>query len=107
MTIPEVIQLDLSTTPLAASDELFPLPSENELFAIILALLVVEGKSITVLHAGCIELNETNVDLVTQTILQEFPLFFQRATSEQAIRSALGWFVGIRIAGIGQDPLAF
>jgi hypothetical protein len=92
-----MLAFDLSSTPLARSDELGLVPTDSELCAIVNALLSVKRSSMDGLFHGALILDDQNIDEVAQAMHAEFPLLFQRATNLDAIRRALDWYVGLTV----------
>ena len=92
-----MLAFDLSSTPLATSDEIGPVPTDCELCAILNALLVVERCSFQSLRHRALVLDDRNVEDVARVTHSRFPLLFVRATDLHAIRVVLDWYVGLAI----------
>ncbi len=101
-----MIQFELTSTPLAEPPKRELVPDDCELFAILLALLSIERCSIRQLRSRVLALNEDNLEAVAHVVATRFPLLFQRAEGEAAIRASLTRHVTSRDPlGLGRTPL--
>lgn len=93
-----MLAFDLSSTPLATSDELVSVPTDCELCAILNALMAVERCSFQALRHRVLVLNDRNIEDVARVTHYRFPLLFPRATDLRATRVALDWYVGLTVS---------
>jgi hypothetical protein len=87
----------MSATPLAASTGLVAVPTDCELFAILLALLAAERCSYAALAERTLTLDNDNFERVTRVIGERFPLFFWRTPKGHDTRSRLAQLYGISV----------
>ena len=92
-----MLAFDLSSTPLATSDEPGPVPSDCELCAILNALITVEQCSFEALRHRELVLNDENIEAVARAVHARFPLLFQRAVDLHGVRVTLDWYVGLTV----------
>lgn len=93
-----MIEYDLSATRLAQSDEPIPVPSEAELFAITVALLLMEGRTYSDLLGHTVSLSCRNYRRVAELIEERTPPFAREFGTPVQLRTRLFQFVGLRIA---------
>ena len=93
-----MIEYDLTATRLAQSDEPIPVPTEAELFAITVALLLMEGCSYSDLSSHAVSLSSRNYRRVAELIEERTPTLAREFGTPVELRKRLFQFVGLRIA---------
>lgn len=100
MGIGQVLQYDLTETKLFDAGPDARLPSDAELFAITVALLLVHEAAYSDLYGGEVALTGASFDPVVECIEQRMPEFVRDFGTPAALRRRLAELVGLRIACI-------
>ena len=95
-----MLQYDLTNTPLFAAESSITVPSDAEMFALTVALLVVHGSSYTDLAAHELEFCASDVERVAECIEYRLPMLLVDVRAGAALRDRLRDFVGLRIANL-------
>lgn len=95
-----MLQFELTSTPFAENPSRELIPNDCELFAITLALLSVERCAVRQLRDRALTLEAGNLNAVANVVATRFPLLFQRAHGEAALRACLTWYVGLSVTWI-------
>ena len=95
-----MLQYDLTETKLFDAGPDARLPSDAELFAITVALLLVHEAAYSDLRGGEVALTGANFDPVVECIEQRVPEFIRDFGCPASLRQRLAELVGLRIACI-------
>lgn len=93
-----MIAYDLSTTRLAQSDEPISVPTEAELFAITVALLLLYGRSYSDLSCHTVAISSRNYRRIAELIEERTPSLACEFGTPVELRKRLHQFVGLRIS---------
>lgn len=93
-----MIEYDLTATRIAQSDLPIPPPSEAELFAITVALLLKEGRSYSDLSCHSVSLTRRNHRRVAELIEEHTPTMVREFGGPLPLRHRLRDLVGLRIS---------
>jgi hypothetical protein len=93
-----MLHYDLSETNLAQSDQFPRVPTEGELLAVMVGLMLLEERAFDALGETPLTLTTENQERVAQLIEQHAWPFTQDIGAGQRLRSRLGEFVGLRIS---------
>lgn len=93
-----MIEYDLTATRIAQSDERIAVPTEAELFAITVALLLMEGRSFSDLSCHSVSLTPRNHRRIAQLIEEHTPTLAREFGGPMPLRHRLRDLVGLRIS---------
>ncbi len=93
------LQWDLSDTPLARSESRFKAPTEGELFALAVALLLAEGQSYENLRTCELVLHQDQLHTVAEVFEYRIPELASEVRGDD-LRQRLMELVGIRVTRI-------
>lgn len=92
------LQWDLSNTPLARSESDFKTPTEGELFALAVALLLAEGQSYESLRSCELVLGRDQLAAVAEVFEYRIPeLASELGADDNDLRQRLAELVGIKV----------
>jgi len=90
------LQWDLSDTPLARSESAFRAPTEGELFALVVALLLAEGQSYDGLKSCDLVLSQERLHAVAEVFEYRIPELASELRGDD-LRQRLLEMIGIRV----------
>ena len=100
-----MIQFDLTSTQLAKSREAIPIPSEGELTAVSLALMLAADCSWSELENGSLALTEQNQEAVAELIEKRLTPLTRDIGRGKALRHRLGQLAGLAVGAIPEGVL--
>jgi len=92
------LQWDLSNTPLARSESRFKAPTEGELFALAVAMILAEGQSYEGLRSCELVLHQEQLRDVAEVFEYRTPEFAREFGDSDNLRQSLLELVGIRVS---------
>ena len=92
-----MIEYDLTATRLAQTDEPIPVPTEAELFAITVSLLLMEGRSYSDLSCHSVSLTRRNHRRIAELIEEHTPTLAREFNTPVELRKRIQQLVGLRI----------
>ena len=94
------LQWDLSDTPLARSESRFKAPTEGELFALAVAMILAEGQSYEGLRSCELVLHREQLRAVAEVFEYRIPELRTEFGDSSDLRQRLMELVGIRVTMI-------
>ena len=94
-----MLQYDLSRTRLMSEPESRPVPTEGELLAVTVGLLLLDGCACADLAWRALELTSVNRDRVAALIERELQPLVRDFVNPRDVRGRLDELVGLRIQG--------
>jgi len=95
-----MLQWDLSDTPLARSESMFKAPTEGELFALAVAMILAEGQSYEGLRSCELVLHREQLRAVAEVFEYRIPELRTELGESSDLRQRLMELVGIRVTRI-------
>lgn len=92
-----MLQWDLSNTPLAQKDTSGKVPTEGELFALTVGLLMLEAVTYDALRQREIVFHEENLGRLVEVFEYRLPELEREFATSALLRQRLSEFVGIRM----------
>ena len=92
-----MLQWDLSDTPLASSALPLAVPSEAELFALLVGLLVLEKLSYADLIYQPVAMTHDNIEAVARLMEERIPTLARDVGTGRGLRRRLAQLVGVRV----------
>jgi len=93
------LEWDLSDTPIARRDTAAKPPTEGELFALAVAMLLAEGESYENLRTCELVLHQDQLRTVAEVFEYRIPELAREFGDSDALRRRLNELVGIRVTG--------
>ena len=97
-----MLEYDLSATILARSDQPPRIPTEGEMLALLVGLMLAEECTIEELHRRQLMLTEDNLDEVARLIEQYVLPWARELGAGTELRIRLGELTGLRVCNSGQ-----